>query len=108
MTCDSCGTHSCYICGIQIKERPGGIKYYHFQGSGSTDPNAICQLYNDAAAKDRGNAMYNNMKLEQRCQQLIDMNDDVKIKKNIYKELQRMKVNITVPKEYAEKLCIIL
>jgi hypothetical protein len=110
MTCDSCGVHSCYICGIILKERPGGIKYYHFKGSGSADPNAVCLLYNDKTGltKDHGNAMYNNEKLKYSCQKLIDMNDDIKIKRIIYKEAQKLGIKIDIPENIKEKKCIIL
>lgn len=50
ITCVKCSSHVCYYCGILVPPRWNGtrtISYYHFKGSGSADPDAICPLYSD-------------------------------------------------------------
>jgi hypothetical protein len=112
MTCGSCGANSCYICGILLSERivDGVIlKYYHFKGSGSADPEAICILWNDGDGKssDHGNATYNNEKLMAKCQELININENVTVKKIIHRELNRLGINTVLPPELQSK-CTIL
>lgn len=112
MTCASCEANSCYICGKLLPKRiinDNIIKYYHFKDSGSVDPDAICILWNDRDGKssDHGNATYNNEKLRMKCQQLIDINENVIVKKIIYRELRKLKINVILPTELQSK-CIIL
>ena len=52
MTCNSCHTYSCYVCGIQIAPK-NGVKYWHFKGSGSADKNAVCLLYNNGKGGEK-------------------------------------------------------
>ena len=112
MTCVSCDAHSCYICGKLLHEKiidGVTIKYYHFKGSGSADSDAVCLLWNDGDGKscDQGNAKYNNTKLTTKCQELLDINDNITIKKIIHKELYKLKINVVLPPEPKSK-CIIL
>ena len=79
MTCPSCSSHSCYICGILIVPI-NDKKYWHFVGAGSynKDTNSLCPLYNDGSGKtqDHGNNKYNNIKLTQLCNKLLKVNSD--------------------------------
>lgn len=75
MTCPSCKALSCYVCGIYIMPR-GGIKYWHFLGSGSQSKDAKCPLYNDGSgtSKDHGNGKFNNVRLLNECANLLKIN----------------------------------
>ena len=80
MTCPSCHTYSCYLCGLLIVKKRG-VKYWHFKGSGSADRNAICPLYNDGQSGllgligvRNGNQEYNNKKVIKALHNLIDIN----------------------------------
>ena len=78
MTCSSCKSYSCYLCGIKLENKKGD-KYWHFYGSGGT-PTKIktCKLFNDQGStkslKNQGNTKFNNDKVIAECKKLLNAN----------------------------------
>lgn len=94
MTCPSCHTLSCYVCGIiiiPVKIGTQTIKYQHFKGAGSAAATATCLLYNDGngVEKNQGNTSFNNEKVLKKCQELININDMKSVKNVIKDEMKR-------------------
>lgn len=80
MTCASCHSYSCYVCGILIVPK-GNIKYWHFKGSGSADMNAKCLLYNNEKGGTqeeitKSNQEFNNTKIIVALEKLVTINLD--------------------------------
>lgn len=93
MTCPTCHSYSCYLCGILIRPR-GGIKYWHFKGSGSADANATYPLYNNDNDEEesirQGNIRFNQQKVSKALTDLLSINrDDPEITKALEKEVER-------------------
>jgi hypothetical protein len=92
MTCKSCHTYSCYICGIQIVPK-NNLKYWHFKGSGSADKDAVCLLYNNEKGGSKeditaANIDYNNKRIIESLQKLIDINmDNPEIAQKLYEHI---------------------
>jgi hypothetical protein len=74
----SCGNNSCYLCNSKISTNIG---YDHFK-------NSKCRLYNDGTGKgaDQGNAKFNNEKLINECNKLLNVNS-YKVQKIIRQEM---------------------
>jgi TRIAD3 protein (E3 ubiquitin-protein ligase RNF216) len=78
MTCPTCQSYSCYICNLLIVPR-GIVKYWHFKGSGSGDPDAVCPLYNyDDKQFDskNGNKKLNEERILKSVKNLLEVNKD--------------------------------
>jgi hypothetical protein len=97
ITC-TCGTHSCYICGMVIlpKGENNEILHWHFKGSGSAEEDSVCLLYNDdnERTQDRGNTKYNNDKTILNCEHLLNINDDDDIRRIMINEMKYFGVKI--------------
>lgn len=77
ITCSSCKTYSCYLCGLIIVPKDDK-KYWHFKGAGSAEPGAECPLYNSRALNETqivaGNTDYNNKKVIRGLTELLKIN----------------------------------
>ena len=99
MTCETCGTHSCYVCKKVVVEKINNdgnkITHYHFIGSGSSEINAKCLLYSDTDGKsdDQGTGKQNVVKLCEKINMIISVNSDEVINKILIGLLQRDLVN---------------
>lgn len=78
MTCPSCKSYSCYICGMHIVPK-NGTKYWHFYGAKQYPcGEKQCPLFNDyslnTTLRDQGNAKYNTKKVIDSVKQLLNAN----------------------------------
>lgn len=93
MTCTSCHSYSCYVCGILIVPK-GDVKYWHFKGSGSADANAECMLYNNGKGGTqeeitKSNQEFNNKKIISALENLVTINlDNIEIATIICNEIK--------------------
>lgn len=94
MTCSSCHTYSCYVCGLIIVPK-NKLKYWHFKGSGSADKDAICPLYNNVETNNVeavkvGNMEYDKLRVTKALERLLEVNADNKEIFNVlYKEIEQ-------------------
>ena len=82
MECEKCKGMMCFICNQKlVPKKINGVsrKYWHFKGSGCSEPGANCPLYNDitGGTEDQGNQEYIDSIVKQRCSELINANDDL-------------------------------
>jgi hypothetical protein len=80
MTCPTCHTYSCYVCGIMVEPKikpEGTIKYWHFKGHTDADKNAQCVLYYKYGTQkeiNEGNKEHNNKKIAEGLERLVTIN----------------------------------
>lgn len=97
MTCSSCKSYSCYLCGLLIKPKKED-KYWHFYGEGGT-PTAIktCKLFNDTGniikTANQGNTKFNNDKVIAECKKLLNANT-VEVQNIMINEMKKQGVDI--------------
>jgi hypothetical protein len=101
MTCPTCHTYSCYVCGIMIepKVKPEGtIKYWHFKGHSDADKNTQCQLYYKYGTQkeiDEGNKAYENKKITEGLEKLVTINiSNLEIACEIVRQINALKFKI--------------
>lgn len=78
MTCPSCGTNSCYVCGIKLVPR-GDIKYWHFKGSRLPGESPECPIYFNFSTYGKvveENNKFNKERTRKELQNLIVNNTD--------------------------------
>lgn len=78
ITCSSCGTHSCYLCGVMLTPTVGFMSVYSHFTAGNP-----CKLYNTEANTlnnetnvTNANIKFNNSRIEKELKGLIDINKD--------------------------------
>lgn len=93
MTCTNCKGYSCYICGIKILEK-NNSHYYHFKDHALNDGTSNCPLWNGNLSETQtdGNRRYNNNKILNEFDKLLNVNKDIVIRKMIY---NRIKISCT-------------
>ena len=68
MSCPTCGTKSCYVCGIITDT------YSHFMGSSSPSEDATCPMYNTKKKNDEGNTKFNENRIKKALVELLHIN----------------------------------
>lgn len=95
ITCSSCHTYSCYICGIKLEPK-NGSKYYHF------NIEKKCPLWNGIGNLKDGNN-FNNIKATKICQEIYDMNKhNDYIQKIILEEVKKHNIKISEANNYLQ------
>jgi len=97
ITCSTCHTYSCYLCGLLIVPK-NGQKYWHF-GSGY----GLCPLYNsnDSDVK-KGNIKYNTEKIKTKLNDLITINkDNEDVVNKLKEECKRHGYEVDTKKTYS-------
>lgn len=90
MTCEKCGSMSCYICGIELFKDANGNKYGHFAGHPGSIQGAVCPLWNNNAGDgkiNQGNTEYNIKKIMKAMDEFITVNTDKKNRLLIYNRI---------------------
>ena len=101
MTCPTCHTYSCYICGIIIEPKiisDVTVKYWHFKGHNNANKNSHCELYYKYGTQkeiDEGNKEYNNKKIAEGLEKLITINiSNLEIACEIVRQINALKFKI--------------
>lgn len=90
MTCEKCGSMSCYICGIELFKDATGNKYKHFKNQIGSTINSKCPLWNNIAGDNKinqGNTEFNIKKIMLVMDNFMLVNTDNKIRFEIYKRI---------------------
>lgn len=97
MTCSSCHSYSCYLCGIKLIPRAGS-KYWHFYDTnGIPTKEKTCKLFNDAGfigqLTNQGNTKFNNDKVLKECKKLLAINNEA-VQQVMILEMKKQGVDI--------------
>jgi TRIAD3 protein (E3 ubiquitin-protein ligase RNF216) len=87
MTCEKCGSMSCYICCKELFKDANGNKYGHFAGHPNSIRGAICPLWNNEAGDgkiNQGNTEYNIKKIMNSMDEFMNVNTEKNIRLLIY------------------------
>jgi hypothetical protein len=99
MTCSSCRSYSCYLCGISLLPR-GHNKYWHFYSGAEKKTNErTCALFNDVGAvgliPKQGNTKFNNDKVIAECTKLLNANNQ-SVQKVMIAEMKKQGVDLNL------------
>ncbi len=90
MTCEKCGSMSCYICSKELFKDANGNKYGHFAGHQGSLPGSLCPLWNNNAGDgniNQGNTEYNIKKVMNAMDELLRVNENKNIRFEIYNRI---------------------